>query len=411
MFQLKCEAKCYDWGRVGRNSLAANFAEAGSDLIVENDKPYAELWMGSHTSGPSFCKQSGKPLSEILDEKTMGPRIFEVYGKTLPFLFKVLSIEKVLSIQAHPDKQLGKKLHALAPEHYKDDNHKPEMAIALTDFSALCGFRPVEQLIEFLNNIPALNEFVGQEAVDEFFKSYKQDQRAALKNLFNVVMRQSNDRIAQYTDKLVAAAEQNPVDFGGKKFGGNSLANLIVRLNKQFPHDIGLFVTLFLNYVSLRPGQAVFLRALDPHAYVSGNIIECMAASDNVIRVGFTPKYKDVNTLVENLTYQTANAEEQLTIPVPFAGANGEGKTLLYDPPIEEFSILQTVVPNGKKQSVSSIKGPSIVLTTEGNGSIVGKDGSEISLSPGTVVFVSADYDITFTASSDLTVYQAFCSI
>ena len=51
---------------------------------------------------------------------------------------------RALSIQSHPDKVLAKKLHKAHPNLYKDDNHKPEMALAYTQFEALCGFIPLQ---------------------------------------------------------------------------------------------------------------------------------------------------------------------------------------------------------------------------------------------------------------------------
>ncbi|KAL2313397.1 Mannose-6-phosphate isomerase [Schizosaccharomyces pombe] len=412
MYRLKCDVKSYGWGKVGHESLAAKLAEAGYGFEVDPNTPYAELWMGSHPSGPSFVMQTGKPLSELLTPETVGEKVYKKYGKQLPFLFKVLSINKVLSIQAHPDKPLGKQLHKTNPKEYKDDNHKPEMAVALTEFDALCGFRPVKQIEQFLDSIAPLREFVGEEAVRQFKGTVKQDERKALETLFNELMHKDEKRIQEFTPQLVQLAKSDANKFGGTEYGGKAFSDLIIHLNSQFPDDIGLFVTPFLNYVRLHPGEAVFLRALDPHAYVSGNIIECMAASDNVIRLGFTPKFKDIETLVNNLTYQTADAKSQLTQPVPFAKACGSGETLLYDPPIEEFSILQTKVSPGQKQCIRGINGPSILLVTEGSGILNGDKGDVASISPGFVYFISANFPLTISATSEpVVVYQAFCEI
>ena len=79
---------------------------------------------------------------------------------------------------------------------------------------------------------------------------------------------------------------------------------LVIRLEKQYPGDVGVLSIFFLNYLRLSPGEAVCLDADEPHAYLSGEIIECMAASDNVVRAGFTPKYRDTETLCSMLTYK-----------------------------------------------------------------------------------------------------------
>ncbi|EPX71061.1 mannose-6-phosphate isomerase [Schizosaccharomyces octosporus yFS286] len=410
MYRLKCQVMEYDWGRVGNNSLAAQFAKNGSGFEVNEEKPYAELWMGSYPSCPSTVIQTGQSLDKILTPETMGQKIYEKYGNQLPFLFKVLSIDKVLSLQAHPDKKLAKELHANDPENYKDDNHKPEMALALTQFQGLCGFRQGEQIVSFLKNIPPLREFVGEEAAVEFEKEYKKNEKDALRKLFDVMMNNDNDKLEKYAPKLVQFAKDTDEDFGGKPFGGHDLSALILRLNSQYPNDIGLFITLILNHVDLKPGESIFLRALDPHAYIAGNIIECMASSDNVIRSGFTSKFKDKGTLIKSLTYETGTADDQLTRPVPFPKAHGTGKTVVYKPPIEEFNILQTTLAPEQSQTIRDITGPSILIVVEGNGLLKGENGDTASISPGFVFFISANYPLTISSSSKtLIVYQAYC--
>ncbi|KAF5194996.1 Mannose-6-phosphate isomerase, partial [Thalictrum thalictroides] len=146
--KLRCSVKHYDWGKIGQQSEVARLFSLNSGLEIEADKPYAELWMGTHESGPSFVVESGKTDAEYITLNTwisenpsvLGEKVVKVWGNNLPFLFKVLSVAKALSIQAHPDKELARALHTSHPNLYKDDNHKPEMALALTKFEALCGF-------------------------------------------------------------------------------------------------------------------------------------------------------------------------------------------------------------------------------------------------------------------------------
>merc|ERR1711871_247291 len=151
MLKLKCKCQSYAWGRIGTNSSAALLAKGGDpEFVLDEEKPYAELWMGTHKNGPSEVDvpSSGgtMPLSEYLTNHPEAYGQVKPYpgGGGLPFLFKVLSINTALSIQSHPDKTLAEKLHKERPEVYKDDNHKPEMAVALTPFQAMCGFRSVE---------------------------------------------------------------------------------------------------------------------------------------------------------------------------------------------------------------------------------------------------------------------------
>ncbi|VDN96476.1 unnamed protein product [Rodentolepis nana] len=150
MQRLKCTSQVYDWGKVGSASKVYQLMVSSekSDEFKSN-QPYAELWMGTHPSGPSVLwnDRSISLDAYIKDHpEYLGIPCVDTFGHQLPFLFKVLSIDKALSIQAHPDKRLAEKLHADWPDIYKDDNHKPEMAIALTNFEALIGFRPLVQI-------------------------------------------------------------------------------------------------------------------------------------------------------------------------------------------------------------------------------------------------------------------------
>ena len=139
MAELKCVVQQYAWGKLGTKSLAAEFAASGrpDDFCINGTDPYAELWMGTHPNGPSMLKGQGAPsLADHIAKKPemLGEKCRETFGDELPYLFKVLSVNKALSIQAHPNKKHAEKLHAERPDVYKDPNHKPEMAIALTEF-------------------------------------------------------------------------------------------------------------------------------------------------------------------------------------------------------------------------------------------------------------------------------------
>ena len=133
MLSLSCEIKQYKWGQPGHASLVADLAACNSGAQVSAQEPYAELWMGAHESGSSKVKGTGMPLHKWLARSplALGPDVLANYGNSLPFLFKVLSIQKALSIQSHPDKVLARQLHAARPNEYSDDNHKPELALAV----------------------------------------------------------------------------------------------------------------------------------------------------------------------------------------------------------------------------------------------------------------------------------------
>ena len=165
-----------------------------------------------------------------------------------------------------------------------DDNHKPEMTIAVTPFDGLCGFRPLAEIAHFLQSVPSLRKLVGDSAATEFENTVKghetssseQDttsNKKSLQALFSALMNSDKAKVRDAAKELLSSAQQEDESFaggGGPSNGGKELANLVVRLNSQFEGDIGLFVLFFLNYVKLEVGEAMFLKADDIHAYLSG---------------------------------------------------------------------------------------------------------------------------------------------
>lgn len=391
--------------------------------------------MGTHPSNPSKDLTTKRTLLDLVQDNQalLSKDVSDRFGDKLPFLFKVLSIGKALSIQAHPNKKLAEQLHKKDSKNYPDDNHKPEMTIAITPFDGLCGFRPLAEISHFLSTVPSLKKLVGESEVEEYQSAIKGQEtsdnsddeaknKKALQKAFTALMNAKKEDIEKASEELVKSAEEEGENFaggGGPSNEGKELADLVVRLNHQFPGDIGLFVQFFLNYVKLEVGEAMFLKADDIHAYLSGDIIECMAASDNVVRAGFTPKFKDVDTLTSMLTYSYAPISEQKMEPVdyPYATLNATAyssgsSAILYDPPIAEFSVVKTdLKKKGAKATFEQIAGPSIFICTTGNGKIsVGPKVEEVK--PGYVYFVGATAEVVLEAEDeDFTTFKAFCEL
>jgi mannose-6-phosphate isomerase len=317
------------------------------------------------------------------------------------------------------------------------------MTIAITPFEGLCGFRPLAEITHFLQAVEPLRTLVGDKAASEFEQLVKSNEdsedaavikknKDALRALFTTLMESPSEKVEAASTALISIAENSPDSFG--TLSGEvetnptdpaELAALAKRLNGQFPNDIGLFVFFFLNFVKLSPGEAMFLKADDIHAYISGDIIECMASSDNVVRAGFTPKFKDVDTLTQMLTYSYAPIEEQKLQPTdyPYAVLNATAyssasSAMLYDPPIDEFSVVKTDLNRtGAKVTFDGISGPSILICTRGKGKItVGNKVEEVQ--EGYVFFVGATAEcaIENTGSGEgeddvFTTYKAFCEL
>eukprot|EP01135_Chromosphaera_perkinsii_P008189 Nk52_evm11s1178 gene=Nk52_evmTU11s1178 len=413
VLDLSCTVQKYEWGKVGKESMVAQLASEGeySGFVMNDSESYAELWMGTHPKGPSsiknaFAASAAEPLKDWLkkNEWALSPKIVDHFGD-LPFLFKVLSVRKALSIQAHPDKELAKQLHAKDPEHYPDPNHKPEMAIALTKFEALCGFRPVEEIVGFLKSCPEFAAVVDADAAanltaavekGEGEKEIKAALRACYSSYMNCDEQVAHTSLTKLNISLLTKAEKS------------SLETLILKLNTQYPGDKGLFNVFFLNHSFLEPGEAVFLAANLPHAYLDGDCVECMACSDNVVRAGLTPKFKDVDTLCSMLTYDNGPLASQI---LRGDDCPQDAKTRIYDPPIEEFTIAYTNLSGGESANLFAVEGPSIAIVVEGKGTVAGEgDERAMEIHKGSCLFIPAG--VTSSAKctdGSLKIYRAYC--
>uniref|UniRef100_A0A6U7MSP4 mannose-6-phosphate isomerase n=1 Tax=Haptolina brevifila TaxID=156173 RepID=A0A6U7MSP4_9EUKA len=405
IFPLQCQVQTYAWGKLGEGSLVGRLAASGlDDFELNQGTPYSELWMGTHPSGPSMVTLSAPwrtvtPLSEWikLNPSLLGPRRLpsqtnlqktaSIRAHTLPFLFKILSVRTALSIQAHPDKALARSLHFKQPTYYKDDNHKPEMAVAITPFEALCSFQPVFMILANCRATPELVELVGEfhisslesaaaeraaatnatanaehaARVDELRTRLK----AALRAVFEALMTAPADRVANQLNALVKRVQSTnemlraPIDV------------VAMRLHEQYPGDVGVFCIYLLNYQRLKPGEALFLAANEPHAYISGDCAEVMATSDNVVRAGLTPKWKDVETLCSMLTY---NDGAPSMVPAKSRGPY----VWNYSPPegcgVDEFTLDRIEVGNhdcpGSTATLPASKGLAIFIIVNGTASV-----------------------------------------
>ena len=380
-------AQKYDWGKVGCDSKVAELITAGYGVEIDDTTPYAELWMGDHSNGPCFVLDGDKsiPIATWLKSHSLG---------SIDFLFKVLSVRKALSIQTHPDAALARRLHQTYPDVYKDPNPKPELALALTAFKALFGFRPVDQIVEFLDSIPALAEVVGPVPAQALRDSVPQSpdcQKDALRGAYTALMHADTDIVASAINSITSPTRAPLCE---------EAVLLAIELNRQFPGgDIGVLSVFFLNIVSLSPGQCLFMGPNVPHAYLSGDIIECMTCSDNVIRGGLTPKFKDVETLVTSLDYTCMHPS--LLSPVNIDGTVHP----CWKPHGVPFAVSRYSLTAGQHCTINTgAHGPSIALVIRGSGTIdriTFKEGQSLLLSPSSV------FELTAPAEN-VDVYVAF---
>jgi mannose-6-phosphate isomerase len=388
---------------VGSASAVARLSGDCGGEGIDETKPYAELWMGTHPNGPSLVVDDSKPLGEHLAEHPEWFGDVSPYpgGGGLPFLFKVLSVAKSLSIQAHPDKALARKLHGERPSVYKDDNHKPELAIAITPFQGLCGFRSPDSIVQNLDKYPEFGTIVGDE-VATALREVTDDEsaRSALRAMLFAVLTCPAERARRALEDLRTRLSEKITDTTSETTSAttstpDALEQCILTVSADFPGDVGAVAPLFLHLVELRPGEAFFMAANEPHAYLKGDILECMACSDNVVRAGLTPKLVDVPVLVDMLTYDYGYPK--IMRPSPSASTT-------YRPPVKDFEVEVVTVEAAKAWKCATSLSPQIVLVIEGAAESPSAEESVGQIEPGACYFVPANESLELTALSNLRV-------
>lgn len=308
----------YAWGERGPSAYIARLLDLQG---VEKDKPFAELWMGAHPLGPSTLEYEGQPisLSELVERypvEVLGKRVAAWFADQFPFLLKVLSAAEPLSIQLHPSREQAALLHRNDPAHYPDANHKPEIAIALESLHTLAGLKDSADIKNLLNGSPVLRSFVS-------FETFSGQPTHLLPKLaFLALMRNSVEKPDDLAHVIDLFARQIK-----KKNRPLYQEQLFLELIDKYPGDVGLLSIFFLKLHTLEKGQAIFIPAGVPHAYLKGNIVECMASSDNVIRAGLTPKFKDIPALLDVTNDQA---------PIIYSA---DGPAYTYSPAVREFRV------------------------------------------------------------------------
>ncbi|WP_371653063.1 MULTISPECIES: mannose-6-phosphate isomerase, class I [unclassified Streptomyces] len=340
-------------------------------------EPQAEMWMGAHPGAPSRIDRGagGIPLSDVIaadPTAELGDAAVAKFGPRLPFLLKLLAAGAPLSLQVHPNLAQAQRGYAdeesagvpLGAPHrnYKDANHKPELICALTTFEGLCGFRAPEESADLLAalDVDSLKPYVDL--------LHAHPEEAALREVLTAVLTADPQEMAATVTEAVAACE---------RLGGDAY-RAYASLAHHFPGDPGVIAAMLLNYVQLQPGEALFLGAGIPHAYLSGMGVEIMANSDNVLRCGLTPKHVDVPELLRVVRFE-ANDPGVLR---PEASETGEE---LYDTPIDEFRLSRFVRAEGAAPTDLTAGTAQIVLCTAGAVEL-----GDLRLAPGQAAFVRA---------------------
>jgi mannose-6-phosphate isomerase len=365
IFLMKNPIKNYVWG-------SKTFLSRLLDQGEQSQVPQAELWMGTHPQGISQITDDGVWISlETLisknPEAVLGKSVASQYDNKLPYLFKILAIDKPLSIQVHPDKNQAtsgftrenqQNIPLTAPHrNFKDASHKPELVCALTPLWAMCGFRSYDEIQKyFLPFIDIVDLCQSGQTIYHFFNQ-----------LMHLDQTKKN--------QLIAAAVQHARSRTDKTHW-----QWVTRLEKNFPGDIGVLAPLFLNTLFLKPGEALYLQPGVLHAYLDGNAVEIMCNSDNVIRGGLTIKHIDVNALLDTVIFSNMDIS-------PIYPQMGQSNEFHYLIPINSFSLTRYDVCKNYCFTLS-VSGPEILLCTRGNIRIT-QDQFSIDLKQGMSAFVS----------------------
>ncbi|MGW7262132.1 mannose-6-phosphate isomerase, class I [Streptomyces sp. NPDC054842] len=340
--------------------------------VEPTGEPQAEMWMGAHPGAPSRTPRG--PLDRVVEadpEKELGPAAVARFGPRLPFLLKLLAAGAPLSLQVHPDLAQAKAGFAdeesrgipvdAGHRNYKDANHKPELICALTEFDGLCGFRTPDAAAGLLAglDVDSLKPYV------DLLRAHPQE--AALREVLTAVLTADREEMARTVTEAAAACDR----LGGSYAPYAAIAH-------HYPGDPGVIAAMLLNHVRLQPGEALYLGAGVPHAYLEGLGVEIMANSDNVLRCGLTPKHVDVPELLRVVRFEAGDPG----VLRPEAAPDGEE---VYETPIDEFRLSRYVLPESTAPHDLTRPTPQILLCTAGS---VRADG--ITLSPGESVFVPA---------------------
>jgi mannose-6-phosphate isomerase len=396
-YKLQNQVKHYDWGSPADIPRLMGVAADG--------EPWAELWMGSHSGAPSMVDFGSREtsLGDLIasePEHFIGEETTRRFG-ALPFLFKLLAVEKTLSIQAHPtlaqaregfERENSAGLAIDSPNrNYKDPNHKPEIICAITPFTGLCGFRPIDEirglLTVFLDSAPS----VLRDGFAPLIQTLSNPEPSVALRDFLVGLLNLSQAAREALTKYILSLQEPSLEL-----------ELMQGMARQYPGDPAVIAPLYLNIFRLEPGEAVFLKPGILHAYVHGFGVELMANSDNVLRGGLTPKHIDVTELVNTLDFKPY--KPQVIAP--------NASCFSYPASCEDF--LLTRISSGAVEPwpLAANSSPSICVVTEGELVITARDRETV-IKRGESIFVPPvkNDENPFSLKGDFTLFVASCGL
>lgn len=394
VFALKGRIQHYAWG--GQKFIPALLG------IEPEQRPYAEYWLGAHVSAPALVEVEGRevPLDALLEtspRSLLGEQTFKAFGK-LPFLLKVLDVHKMLSIQVHPSKKEAEKGFQLENEqgipltatnrNYKDDNHKPEIMVALGDFWLLHGFLPKAQLIKLLNDKQMFSHLLP------IFK--KGGYKALYQHVMELGVEESNSILEPLIDGIMPLFYEGKIDRSSPDYWA---AKAFLLNQGKGNYDRGIYSIYFFNIVNVKKGQAVFQDAGVPHAYLEGQNMELMANSDNVLRGGLTQKHVDVPELLKHVAF------EETTPRILTGEIQAGGIERKYVSPAPDFELSELIISPENSYSCNTVS-VQIYIIMEGEAEVTEKNSS-LNLKKGESFIAMSGAEFQILTSSEAVLYKA----
>lgn len=387
--------KYYDWGGTFFIPMLVHQPDT-------NGKPFAEYWLGVHRQADCqiiFPDGQTVLLRDYISadpQRLLGDYTWKQFGN-MPYLLKALDVKEMLSIQVHPSKAAAETdfeeedrrgVSVDAPNrNYRDRNHKPELALAMSEFWLLHGFRPPEDLKQVLKSTIELSFLLP-----EFEKS-------GYAGLYKLVMEMPQDEVNQrlqpLIDRIAPLYERGIIEKASPDYWA---ARAQITYSQPGKIDRGIFSIYLFNLVKLNKGEAIFQDAGVPHAYLEGQNIEIMASSDNVLRGGLTTKHIDVPELLKHVSPSP-------TYPDILKGEIRQDE-VIYGTKAPDFELRCFPLDENERVSFQPTTAE-ILLLAEGELRIK-DEGSEITLKmgqPSAIVFPGGD--ITINANRKSLLFRA----
>jgi len=391
VFKLQGKVQHYAWG-------GSAYLPQLLSLPNPDGRPFAEYWMGGHDSAPADLE--GVALNEYVrrdPRETLGSYTADRFGR-LPYLLKILDVKDMLSIQVHPSKKNAELEFAAenkrgvaqdAPErNYKDDNHKPELMVALSEFWLLHGFKPEESLAATLEATPEL-AFLAP-----LFE------KKGYQGLYQAVMEMPQAEVNKVLDpllkRILPAYREGKLKKSQEDFWA---ARAALTYDQPGKVDRGIFSIYFFNLLNLHPGEAIFQDAGLPHAYLEGQNVEIMANSDNVLRGGLTPKHVDVPELLKHIRFEATHPR---ILPEDY----GPGRIAVFKTPAPDFELSKISLLKGELLTIKA-HSAEVFFVMEGKTGVIEVEGEPFSRKRGDAFLAFNLAKFELNAQEDTIIYRA----